>query len=92
MYNFFKVFLRSTDKSARGTTADFTVPVRLSSGGLIVSGSWHVAVKASFSLLHTGFGFARGLVLFNDTFHDTYSGSSVIAHIGRSFRIDEENY
>jgi hypothetical protein len=25
-------------------------------------------------------------------FRDAYSGSSVIAHLGRSFRIEEENY
>ncbi len=38
-YNFLKVFLRSADRSA-GSTADFTVPVRLSSGGSMMSGSW----------------------------------------------------
>ena len=37
-YNFFKVFLRSADRSAR-STADFTVPVRLTSGGSMMSGS-----------------------------------------------------
>jgi hypothetical protein len=42
--------------------------------------------------LHTRIGFTRGLAVVSDTFCDVYSGSSGIAHLGRSFRIDEENY
>ncbi len=34
----FKLFLRIADRSS-GSTADFTVPVRLSSGGSMMSGS-----------------------------------------------------
>ena len=37
-YNFFELFLWSADRSA-GSTADFTVPDRLSSGGSMMSGS-----------------------------------------------------
>ena len=91
-YNFFKVFLRSADRAAGGTTADFNVPVRLSSGGSMMSGSWHVAAEMCCPLLHTGLGITRGLVAVSDTFRDAYSGSSVLAHLGRSFRVDEENY
>jgi hypothetical protein len=32
------------------------------------------------------------MVLVSDTCRGTYSGSSVLAHLGRSLRIDEENY
>ncbi len=91
-YNFFKVFLRSADKSPGGSTADFNVPVRLSSGGSMMSGSWQVAAEPGCPLLHTGLGAVRGLAVVSDTFRDAYSGSSVIAHLGRSFRVDEENY
>jgi hypothetical protein len=38
MYNFFKVFLRSAERSA-GSTADFTIPVLLLSGESMTSGS-----------------------------------------------------
>ena len=90
-YNFFKVFLRSADRYA-GSTADFTVPVLLSSGGSMTSGWWQVAAETCCPLLHTGIGFTRGLVSVSDTFRDAYSGSSVLAHLCRSFRVDEENY
>ena len=91
-YNFFKVFLRSADRAAGGTTADFNVPVRLSSGGSMMSGSWQVAAEMCCPLQHTGLGIIRGLAIVSDTFRDAFSGSSVLAHLGRSFRIDEENY
>jgi hypothetical protein len=90
-YNFFKVFIRSSDRSI-GSTSDFSVPVRLSSGGSMMSGTWQIAAETCCPILHTGIGFTRGLVVVSDTFRDAYSGSSVIAHLGRSFRIDEDNY
>ncbi len=37
-YSFFMVFLRSADRYS-GSTADFSMPVRLSSGGSMMSGS-----------------------------------------------------
>ena len=58
----------------------------------MMSGSWHVAAEMCCPLLHTGIGFTRGLAVVSDTFRDAYSSSSVIAHLGRSFRIDGENY
>jgi hypothetical protein len=91
MYNLFKVFLRSADRSAR-STADFTVPARLPSGGSMMSGSWHVAAELCCPILHTGIGFTRGMAVVSDTFRDAYSGSSVIAHLGRSSRFNEGNY
>ncbi len=42
--------------------------------------------------MHTKVGFPMGLGVISDTFRDVYSGSSVIAHLGRSFRVDEDNY
>jgi hypothetical protein len=90
-YNFFKVFLRSVDRSI-GSTADFIVPVRLSFGGSMMGGSWQVAAEVCCPILHTGIVFTRGLAVVSDTFHDAYSGRSVIAHLGRSFRVDEDNY
>jgi hypothetical protein len=41
--------------------------------------------------LHTVIGFTRGLAV-SGIFRDAYSGSSVLAHLGHSFHIDEENY
>ena len=43
-YNFYKVFLRSADRSA-GSTANFTVPACLSSGRSMMSGSWQDAAE-----------------------------------------------
>jgi hypothetical protein len=39
-----------------------------------------------------GIGFTRGLAVVSDTFRDAYSDSSVLAHLGRFFRVDEDNY
>ncbi len=90
-YNFHKVFLRSADRFSRSTT-DFLVTARLSSSGSMMSGSWQVAADTCCPLLHKGVGFTRGLAVVSDTFRDAYSGSSVIDHLGRSFRVDEDNY
>ena len=38
-----------------------------------------------------GIGFTRGLAVVSDTFRDVYSGSLVIAHLGRPTRVDEDN-
>jgi hypothetical protein len=84
-YNFFKLFLRSADIFI-GSIADFIVPVRLSSGGSMMSGSWQVAAEICCPILHTGIGFTRGLAVVSNTFRDAYNGSSVIAHLCRSFR------
>jgi hypothetical protein len=37
-------------------------------------------------------GIQRGLVIISDIVRDAYRGSSILARLGRSFRIDEENY
>jgi hypothetical protein len=58
----------------------------------MMSGSWQVAAETWCPLLHTGIEFKGGLAIVADTFRDAYSGSSVLAHLGRSFRVDEENY
>ncbi len=68
------------------------MPVRLSSGGSMMSGPWQVAAEVCYPILHMGIGFTRVLADVSDTFRDSYSGRSVIAHIGRSCRIDEDNY
>ena len=44
-YNFFKVFLRSADRSS-GIAADCLIPVRLSTGGSMLSGRWQMSVEA----------------------------------------------
>ncbi len=56
-----------------------------------MSGTWQIAEETCCSLLHTGVGLTRGLVAVSYTFRDAYSGSSVFAQLGRSFRIDEDN-
>jgi hypothetical protein len=91
-YNFFKVFIKSADRSAEGSTADFSILGRLSSGGAMMSGSWQVAVETCCPLLPMDIGFTRGLVIVSDTFRVAYSGSSILADLESSFRIDEENY
>jgi hypothetical protein len=58
----------------------------------MMSGSWQVAAEVCCPILHTDIGFTRGLAVVSDTSRDAYSGSSVIAHLGRSFRVDEDNY
>ncbi len=89
-YSFFNVILRSADRSS-GSTVDFSVPVRLSFGGSMTSGAWQIAAEVCCPILHTRIGFTRGLTVVSDTFRDAYSRSSVIAHLGRSFRVDEDN-
>ncbi len=88
MYNDFKVFLRRADISI-GSTADLSVPVRLSSSGSMMNGSWHVAAESRYPLFHTGIGFTRGLAVVSDTFANVYSGISVITYLERSNRIHE---
>ncbi len=75
-FKVFKVFLRSADRSS-GSKADFSVPVRLSSGGSMISGSWQVVAEVYCPILHMGIGFTRGLTVVSSTFRDAYSGSSV---------------
>jgi hypothetical protein len=43
-YNFFKVFLLSADRSS-GTAADCLIPLRLPTGGSMLSGAWQVAAE-----------------------------------------------
>jgi hypothetical protein len=58
----------------------------------MMSGSWQFSAEMCCPLLHTGVGLTRGLVIVSDTFRDAFSGSLVLVHLSRSFRIDEENY
>ncbi len=57
-----------------------------------MNGEWQVAAEVCCPILHTGIGSTRGLAVVSDTYRDAYSGSSVIAHLDRSFRIDEDDY
>ncbi len=54
--------------------------------------SWQVAAEVCCPILHTGIRYTRGLAVVSDTFRDAYSGSSVISHLGRSFRVDEDKH
>jgi hypothetical protein len=58
----------------------------------MINGSWQVAAEAYCLLLPTGIGFTRRVVIVSDTYRDAYSGGSVLAHLGWSFRVDEDNY
>ena len=59
-YDFFKVYLRSADRLS-GTTTDCHIPIRLSTGGSMLSGNWQVAAEFCGPIYHAGL--ARGLVL-----------------------------
>jgi hypothetical protein len=88
-YDFFKVYLRSADRST-GTAADCQVPIRLTTGGSMLSGSWQVAAELCGPIYHAGG--ARGLVLVSDTFRDANSGGAPLAHISASYRTQEDNH
>jgi hypothetical protein len=88
-YNFFKVFLRSADRSS-GTSADCFIPIRLSTGGSMLSGAWQIAAEPCGPLYHAGG--ARGLVLVSDTFRHAGSGGAPLAHLSRSHRIGEDDH
>jgi hypothetical protein len=87
-YDFFKVFLRSADRSS-GTAADCLIPVRLSTGGSMLSWAWQVAIEACGPLYHEGADL-RGLVFFSQTFGDNNNGDGVIGHLPRSYRAGED--
>ena len=87
-YNFFKVFLRSADRTA-GTAADCLIPVRLCTGGSMLSGRWQMAIEACGPLYHDGVDM-RGLVFFSETFRDSNNGDGVIGNLPKSYRAGEE--
>ena len=88
-YDFFKLFLRSADRSS-GTSADCLIPVRLSTGGSMLSGAWQVAAEPCGPLYHAGG--ARGLVIVSDTFRDAASGGAPLAHFSIFYRIGEDDH
>ena len=88
-YDFFKAYLRSADRLS-GTTTDCHIPIRLSTGGSMLSGNWQVAAEFCGPIYHAGM--ARGLVLVSDTFRDASSGGAPLAHLSGSYRLEEENH
>jgi len=72
-YDFFKVFLRSADRSSE-IAANCLIPIRLSTGGSMLSGAWQIAIEACGLLYHEGAGM-WGLVFFSRK----HSGTTVTA-------------
>jgi hypothetical protein len=88
-YDFFKVYLRSADRLT-GTVADCLIPIRLSTGGSMLSGTWQIAAEPCGPVYHAGV--ARGLVLVSDTFRDANSGGAPLAHFSKSYRLEEDDF
>jgi hypothetical protein len=87
-YNFFKVFSRNADKSS-GTAADCLSPVRLTTGGSMLSGRWQMAIEACGPFYHEGADL-RGLVFFSQTFEDNNNADCVIGYLFKSYRAGED--
>jgi hypothetical protein len=88
-YDFFKLFLRSADRSS-GTSADYLIPARLSTGGYMLSGAWQVAAEPCGPFYHAGG--ANRLVMVSNPFRDAASGGARLAHFSLSYRIGEEDH
>ena len=85
----FKIYIRSADRSS-GTAADCQIPLRLTIGKSVLSGTWQVVAELCGLIYHAGG--ARRLVLVSDTFRNVNSGGASLAHLSASYRVEEENH
>jgi hypothetical protein len=92
-FDFFKVFLRSMDRTS-GTVADAIIPLKLSTNGSMGVGRWCVAID-SVSLVYHGVAstdLSAAILVTSDTINPGVNNNRILGMLGRSFRTNEENF
>jgi hypothetical protein len=93
-FDFYKVFLRSVDRS-QGTAADCRIPVSMTTHGSMAAGRWFVGIDSISTVTHPVMvpaDMSAGILVTSQTFNPGADNNRILGYLGRTFRTAEDTF